>query len=335
MSGLEPLVWVLGLYVAWNIGANDSAKAIGTSLRAHVLSARAALVLMAVFAILGAVVAGPSVSRTVDRILVGSGPGMGAALLVSLGCAGLWVTLATWRGIPVSTTQSILGGLAGSGLALSLRGAPVRVELHLFGGIALAWLLAPVLAGLVAYASHRILGFLLAGVRDLVRMDRIIATLAVLNAALTAFMVGSNDGGNLAGALRLAEPGFPALPLLALVGGGIALGAFTFSRRVIEAVGDQVATMSPAMAFTAQFGASLVILSMNILPPLLGLPAAPVSSAQAIIGGVIGAGLVKGGRTLHPAGLPRMVAMWLLTPLATAGLALLASGGLLAALGNN
>lgn len=325
---LEILALLIGFYVAWNIGSNDSAKAIGTSVRSHAISYRNALLLMSVFAIAGTVLGGSGVSGTIKRVVTDSA-GWAPAASIALLCAGLWVTLATIYGLPVSTTQSIIGAFAGAGLAMSFAGEKVIINTNLFGGIVLAWLLCPFLSGFVAYLSYHIIAAFLYRVRDTVRLKHIFSNLALTSAVFTAFMIGSNDGGNLVGAVVSITGGHLNSAVLAVVGVGIAVGALTFSRNVIECVGCKIVTMSPIIAFTAQFGASIVMFTFNILFPFFRIPALPVSSTQAIVGGIIGAGLVRGSRSLNPKTIFEMVLSWVVTPVMSFIMAFAASYGVL------
>jgi len=322
---LELLALLIGFYVAWNIGSNDSAKAIGTSVRSHAISYRNALLLMSVFAIAGTVLAGSGVSGTMKRVVTDSSAGWAPAASIALLCAGLWVTLATIYGFPVSTTQSIIGAFAGAGLAMRFAGENAYINTNLFGGIVLAWLLCPFLSGFAAYISYRIIAIFLHRVRDMIRLKHIFSDLALISAVFTAFMIGSNDGGNLVGAVVSITGGQFGSLALVMVGVGIAVGALTFSRNVIECVGCKIVTMSPIIAFTAQFGASLVIFAFNILFPFFRIPALPVSSTQAIVGGIIGAGLARGSRSLNTRTISGMVISWILTPVMSFVMALAAS----------
>ena len=128
-----------GFYVGWNIGANDAANCVGTTVGAQIISYHSAVIIMAIFVILGGVLQGHHVMKTVGKGIVISdvqayeqhneteaGPEFRAlfpddrlpdkAILVALLPAGFFVTLATFSSVPVSTSQAIVGGVAGVGL---------------------------------------------------------------------------------------------------------------------------------------------------------------------------------------------------------------------------
>lgn len=126
MIGLE--TWVLWLafaaclYMAWNIGANDVANAMGTSVGSHAITLRQAVLLAAVFEFAGAFLVGGHVTDTVRKGIVTTEVFQARPELFVLGmlsaliAAGVWLHLATFLGLPVSTTHSIVGAVAGFGL---------------------------------------------------------------------------------------------------------------------------------------------------------------------------------------------------------------------------
>ena len=148
------LALTFGLFMTWGIGANDVANTMGTSVGSGALSPRRAITVAAIFELLGAFLGGGRVTETVrgeilDPASVAATPeivvyGMIATLLAG----GLWLALASRRGWPVSTTHTIIGALAGFGIAGLGIGA-VRWDTLL--GIGASWILSPLLGGLLAY----------------------------------------------------------------------------------------------------------------------------------------------------------------------------------------
>ncbi len=146
-AGLIVAAW-LGLA----IGSNDVANSLGPAVGAGAIGLVPGLVLVALAEVAGAVLAGGAVAQRlaggiVDPVaLEASGTGA-LVMLAALTGAACWITLATGIGLPVSTSQSIVGGIAGAGTAAyGLSG----VAWASIGGIALTWVVAPILAGLLA-----------------------------------------------------------------------------------------------------------------------------------------------------------------------------------------
>lgn len=153
-SHLLILALVFGFYAAWNIGANDVANAMGTSVGSKALTLRQAVILAAIFEFLGAVLFGANVSETLEKGLVDPEVfilrpitfvnGMLAALLAT----GLWLQFASFCGLPVSTTHAIVGAIVGFGAVVG------GIDSVLWGNvvtIAVSWIASPLLGGIIAY----------------------------------------------------------------------------------------------------------------------------------------------------------------------------------------
>ncbi len=145
-------------YMAWNIGANDVANAMGTSVGSGALTLRRAIIVAAVFEFAGAVFFGSHVTDTIRKGVLDFGDsgfsyelsqslmyGFMAALLA----AAIWLTIATKFGLPVSTTHSIVGGVIGMGLWIQ----PSSVNWAKVGEIVMSWVASPLLGGVIAFLS--------------------------------------------------------------------------------------------------------------------------------------------------------------------------------------
>jgi len=104
-----------GAYVGWNIGANDTANCVGTTVGCGLISYKRAVILVSVFVIFGAMMDGGHVMKTVGKGII-TGPLDYLSIFVALLCSGFFVTLATFYRIPTSTSQAIVGGVLGIGL---------------------------------------------------------------------------------------------------------------------------------------------------------------------------------------------------------------------------
>ena len=142
----------VGAYMALNIGANDVANNVGPAVGSKALSMMGALAIAAVCESAGALIAGGDVVGTVSKGIIdpaGLADSRTFILLMmsALISAALWINLATVVGAPVSTTHSIVGGVAGAGIAAAGIGA---VNWPTMGQIAASWVISPVLGGIVA-----------------------------------------------------------------------------------------------------------------------------------------------------------------------------------------
>ena len=148
------IILAAGLYMAWNIGANDVANAIGTSIGSGALTLRQAVLLAAVFEFAGAFFFGSHVSRTVEEGIVITSLFQHDPMIIvwgMLSCligAGVWLQIASYFGWPVSTTHAIVGAVVGFGLAAGGLEAIYWDQVVYIGAV---WVLSPLVGGVLAY----------------------------------------------------------------------------------------------------------------------------------------------------------------------------------------
>ncbi|MDO4450287.1 MAG: anion permease [Moraxella sp.] len=154
-----------GIFMAFNIGGNDVANSFGTSVGAGTLTVTQALAVAAIFEVSGAVLAGAAVTDTIRSGIVDIGgldvsPNQFIYLMLSaLAAAAFWLLFATKKGLPVSTTHAIIGGIVGSSIVLGVKmgGAELAFETVKWGKIgeiAISWVLSPVLGGALSYVIY-------------------------------------------------------------------------------------------------------------------------------------------------------------------------------------
>jgi len=146
-----------GFYMAWTIGANDVANSMGTSVGSGALKLKHAVILAGIFEFMGAVLVGSHVSSTIKSgiirpELLDSPEVYAVAMLACLMAAAIWVFIATYYSLPISTTHAIVGSVVGIGILLS----PSLVNFNIVFNIAISWILSPLLGGLIAYLFFRI-----------------------------------------------------------------------------------------------------------------------------------------------------------------------------------
>lgn len=152
------LVLGFGLFMAWGIGANDVANAMGTSVGSGALTLKQAIIIAAIFEFLGAFLAGGEVTSTIRKGIIDPAVfeaipdkfvlGMLSALLA----AATWLLIASHRGWPVSTTHSIVGAIVGfSAVVVSVD----AVNWSKVGEISASWVVSPLLAGSIAWLLYK------------------------------------------------------------------------------------------------------------------------------------------------------------------------------------
>jgi len=158
------LALAFGFYMAWSIGSNDAANAMGTSVGSKAITFKEAVIIAAVFEFGGAVIAGGDVANTMRKGIVdptafnnaalfpaGNGAELFAlGMMAALVAAAIWIHIAAFLGWPVSTTHSIVGAITGFGV-VSLGVA--EVAWLKLGKIVASWGFSPVLGGLLAFGS--------------------------------------------------------------------------------------------------------------------------------------------------------------------------------------
>ncbi|KXB01185.1 hypothetical protein AKJ44_02825 [candidate division MSBL1 archaeon SCGC-AAA261F17] len=330
MSLILVVALIAIFYVAWNIGTNDAGNAMGTAVGGRVLTYRRAVAIMIIFVALGAVLEGWKVMETVGTGIVTSPEGLNPLTqlpliaAISMIAAGLWVTIASIFGMPVSTHQSIIGAIMGAGIlisALEPSGVTANVEYGALGTIALCWVFTPIGAAIFAFIIYKLFTPALRRMKSAVTINRVFGALVVAGGAFTAYSLGANGVGTATAVLYAVSGGGESTiwspQLIALFGGvALAIGALTYSRRVMRTVGSGITRLDAPTACAAQFGAALTVWSFT----QFGMP---VSTSQSIVGGVLGVGLVKGIATVSKGKLGRIGVAWILTPLAGAGITLL------------
>jgi PiT family inorganic phosphate transporter len=148
------LACIAGFFMAWGIGANDVANAMGTSVGSRALTIRQAILIAIVFEFLGAYLAGGEVTATIrkgiidPRLLEDSPELLVYGMTSALFAAGTWLMIASVRGWPVSTTHSIVGAIVGfAAVGVSVD----AVNWSRVGTIALSWLVSPMVAGTISF----------------------------------------------------------------------------------------------------------------------------------------------------------------------------------------
>ncbi len=172
---MEPLTVILiGLalivcaYMAWNIGANDVANAMGTSVGSRALTLKQAVIIAAVFEFAGAFFAGDAVTDTVRKGILSVdfadpmidevfSTDIALGFIAAMMAAATWLTIATRYGLPVSTTHSIIGGILGVGLILEVKYSTSLIDWEVVRKVVMSWVASPLMGGLIGFFSFVII----------------------------------------------------------------------------------------------------------------------------------------------------------------------------------
>lgn len=329
------MIWfylLSGLFLGWSLGANDAANIFGTAVGTRMIKFRSAALLTSVFVILGAVISGAGASDTLGEL--GAVNALAGSFTVALAAGGT-ITWMTRLSMPVSTSQAIVGGIIGWNLYCG-----IPTDLTVLGKIMLTWITSPLLAALFSFLMFKIAMRVVVRLKvHLLRQDAYNRAGLLVVGAFGAYSLGANNIANVMGVfvpalhledIRLVEGlNFSGAQQLFLLGAlAISAGVFTYSHKVMLTVGNDLFKLTPVAALVVVLSEALVLflfasqelqqlLVRHGLPPL---PLAPVSSSQAVIGGIIGIGLAKGGQGIRWNILEKIALGWVATPV-IAGLA--------------
>jgi phosphate/sulfate permease len=315
-----------GLFLGWSLGANDAANVFGSAVGTKMVSFRKAAIIASIFVILGAVIQGAGASDTLGKL--GAVNAIGGSFTVAL-AAAITVYIMTKFGLPVSTTQAIVGAIIGWNLFTGN-----QTDSRTLTQIVSTWISGPVLGAFFAVLLYIILKTIKKySSIHLIRFESYIRTGLLLVGAFGAYSLGANNIANVMGvfvpAFNLQDLNLGLFTLssaqqLFLLGGlAIAAGILTYSKKVMETVGSNIVELSSEAALVTVLAQALVLFIFSSswlssvfvkigLPPI---PMVPVSSSQVIIGCVIGIGLYKGVRNINFRILGEISTGWIATPI--------------------
>jgi PiT family inorganic phosphate transporter len=297
-------MWTLfsGAFLGWGLGANDSANVFGTAVSSRMISYRLAITLIAFFAILGAWSIGAVGIETLQSITTLS---QKSAVQVTL-AAAICVTFFTKLSVPISTSQALGGAI------FTLAAMEGHIETSIFLKIISAWIATPIGAAIISFFCYHFFTIVLQHLQlDIYKPERFLRYGLVLCGCYGAFSLGANNVANSAMVLAMNE--HIGLQLAVFLGGiFIAIGAITYSKKVMLVVGKGVVKLDAFSAF-------IVVLSHSLTLHFFAELGVPVSSSQAIIGSIVGISMVKGLYLINFKVLFEIVLAWILTPFVGGG----------------
>jgi len=325
---MDPLILLFlssGLFLGWALGANDAANVFGTAVGTRMVRWRTAAIICSIFVILGAAISGAGASHTLGKL--GAISALPGAFMTALSAAfSVW--LMTRSGLPVSTSQAIVGAIIGWNL---FAGQPT--DIGILGKIVSTWVICPLLSAVIAVILYKAMRTAGEKMRlHLLTVDALTRTALIVAGAFGAYSLGANNIANVVGVFIPARP-LPdisigglvidsAQQLLILGGLAIATGVITYSRGVMMTVGGTLGRLSAPKALVAVVAHSIVLFlfaskgleSWLMAHGLPTIPLVPVSSSQAVVGAIVGISLLQGLAGIRWGVLGRIVAGWVATP---------------------
>ncbi|GGI87660.1 inorganic phosphate transporter [Shewanella gelidii] len=314
-----------GLFLGWSLGANDAANVFGTAVGTRMVRFSTAAIICSIMVVLGAVISGAGASHTLGAL--GKVSALGGAFTVALSAAST-VYLMTKSGLPVSTGQAIVGAIIGWNLFSGMQTDP-----KILSKIVSTWVMCPILAAITAVLLYKGVNRLIDWLRPgLFSLDFWTRLGLITAGAFGSYSLGANNIANVMGVFVRSSPleesvwfGLhfsPAMQLFFFGAIAISIGVFTYSKKVMLTVGDNLIAMTPVTAWVVVMAHSIVLFifasqGLSDTAVALGLPPiplVPVSSSQAVIGAVVGIGLLK-RLPIQWRMLLRILSGWVITPI--------------------
>jgi len=326
---IDPIILLFlssGLFLGWALGANDAANVFGTAVGTRMVSWRNAAIICSIFVILGAVISGAGTSQTLGKL--GAITALPGAFMTALS-AGFSVFVMTKSGLPVSTSQAIVGAIIGWNFFSNQ-----ATDTSTLAKILSTWIICPLLAAVIAIVILKISKYFGRKMNlSLIRLDAYKRIALIFAGALGAYSLGANNIANVIGVfipvqplaeLKLGSFSFSSTQQLFLLGGlAIALGVCTYSKKVMLTVGSDLGQLSSTSALVAVISHSIVLFlfasqGLEALLSRYGLPTiplVPVSSSQAVVGAIVGISILQGITAVKWNVLGKIIVGWIVTPI--------------------
>ena len=335
------LLLLSGLFMGWSTGSVDSASAFGTAVATRVVKYRTAVTIIAIMVIIGAFFSGANnidklsdlatsneVIASAEDVKVAVETNMVSTLrlksalkaAIIFACAALTVFAMTTLKLPVSANQALTGAIIGWGLCYADYSNPAILNANLpqIGKFASTWILNPLGAGIISFVLVSLVNrFITERLTTLSSYDKIIKFGYLGAGIFAAYSIGVNSSASVTAlyydATNTGANLLTDARLTATIGGiAIAVGAITYSRKVMLTVGSGIAEITQLDGFLVVISMALTVLVMG---KALGIP---VSNSQAIVGAVMGAGLTRGVRYVNFKKFKSIAIAWVSSPTAAA-----------------
>lgn len=303
------------LFMGINIGGNNAAASMGAAYGAKARTKYQAVMLIGVFSLLGAVIDGGAVIKTLGSGILPQGTILLEGAIVAVGAAGVAVFLANVLRVPISTSQAAVGSVVGVGF---FYGAS-KINVPLLGYIISWWVVTPVLAWLLAYLMGkylhtRILIWLADHHESEASIRKSLNVLLTFSGCYVAYSAGANNAANAVG--PFVGAGLTTSLNGAIFGGlAIGLGALLMGGRVLDTVGKEITELCVIRATFVEFTAAILVHIASIL----GIP---VSLGEIVAAGVIGIGCANSGmHIVRSDTVKKIMIAWVISPILAGALA--------------
>jgi inorganic phosphate transporter, PiT family len=330
LLGLDSLILIaIAVAFAWSMGAHYTGATMGMSYASHSIRAWPALVIMAILALLGATFASHSVELNIGRNVVSASEVTITFAIIIVTCGFLLTTALTYVKVPSSTIQILVFAVVGTALASGF-----DVNWRIIGSFVLVWALAPLIACGLGFMLTKIMDYALPSgrtVRDskgesvktvsptvtssaVATGGSIVPKVLVVFGAAASFTMGANDVSNASGVFLMTNL-FGVLVAGFIGGIGLAIGALTWGKPLLNRVAFDIVKLDLNMASAAQFAQALVVFVPVVTFGYF------TSMNQALVGAMAGSGFARGRQTVQKRTVIGILEGWAIGPLSSLALA--------------
>lgn len=282
------------IFFGWSLGANDAANIFGTAVSNRIIKYRTATIISAIFIVIGAILGGAKGIETISSI----SSSQIALASISVLSAAITMTVMTYIGVPVSSSQAIVGSIIATSL---IEG---NVKWGILTKLFLAWIGTPIGGIIFSYLAYKIFAKPFNKIKSVHMREKVIFFATLIIGAYGSYSLGANNVANITGVFA----NMIGVKNAALLGGiSIALGVLTYSYKVMFTVGKEIIELD-------YYSSAIAVLGESITVWIYALIGIPVSTSQAIVGAVIGAGYAKGSRLSNKKVILKIVSAWINTP---------------------
>ena len=299
----------VALFMGLNIGGNNAAASMGAAYGAKVRTKYQAVLLIGVFSVLGAVLSGGEVIKTLGKGILPPGTILLEGAIVVVAAAGITVFIANMLRVPISTSQAAVGAVVGIGF---FYGAS-KINATFIGYIISWWIITPLLAWLLAYLMGKYLyTHILIWLADHHESDASIRKslniLLTISGCYVAYSAGANNAANAVGPFVGAGIIGP-IPGAIFAGLAIGFGALLMGGRVLDTVGKEITELCIIRATFVEFTSAFIV-------HIASIKGIPVSLGEIVAAGIIGIGCANSGMHIVKGDVVKKILIaWLVSPL--------------------
>ena len=328
LLGLDSILLIgIAVAFAWSMGAHYTGATMGMSYASHSIRAWPALTIMAIMALLGATFASQSVELNLGKNVVSASAVTITFAIIIVACGFLLTTVLTYVKVPSSTIQILVFAVVGTALASGL-----GVNWRVIGSFVVVWALAPLIACGLGFVLTKIMDVALpsgkmirnakgdAVTKNLspaasttIGAGTLVSRVLVVFGAAASFTMGANDVSNASGVFLMTNL-FGVLEAGFIGGIGLAVGALTWGRPLLNRVAFDIVKLDLNMASAAQFAQALVV-----FVPVVAFGTF-TSMNQALVGAMAGAGFARGRQTVQKKTVIGILEGWAIGPLSSLAL---------------